>query len=83
MVDRVRLGVPQPTEWQRIGDDIKAAFVFARADFVKVRWLHVWLGLRMFFDQGGNENVVELSGTRIISRWGIADQDGVLRNAFW
>ena len=32
----VRFAMPQPTEWQRIGDEIKAAFVFARADFVKV-----------------------------------------------
>ena len=26
----------EPTEWQRIGDQINAAFIFARADFVKV-----------------------------------------------
>jgi hypothetical protein len=29
----VRFGVPEPTEWQRIGDEIDAAFVFAKADF--------------------------------------------------
>jgi hypothetical protein len=34
VTDRVRLAVPQPTEWQRIGDQIGAAFIFARADFV-------------------------------------------------
>ena len=28
--------VPQPTEWQRIGNQINAAFIFARADFVSV-----------------------------------------------
>ena len=27
--------VPQPTEWQRSGNQIDAAFIFARADFVK------------------------------------------------
>jgi hypothetical protein len=26
----------QPTEWQRIRDEIKAAMIFARADFVNV-----------------------------------------------
>jgi hypothetical protein len=31
-----RLAVPQPTEWQGIGDQIDAAFVFAWADFVNV-----------------------------------------------
>jgi hypothetical protein len=25
---------PQPTEWQRIGDQIDAAMIFARSDFV-------------------------------------------------
>jgi hypothetical protein len=28
--------VPQPTEWQHIGNQIDAAFIFAWADFVKV-----------------------------------------------
>jgi hypothetical protein len=31
------LPVPQPTEWQRIGNQIDAAFIFARADFVNVQ----------------------------------------------
>jgi hypothetical protein len=34
--DGVWPGVPQPTERQRIGDEINAALVFARADFVNV-----------------------------------------------
>ena len=34
--DGVRLAVPQPTEWQRIGDQISAAMIFARTDFVNV-----------------------------------------------
>jgi hypothetical protein len=42
----------------------------------------VWLGRRVFLGHGGNQNAIELSGTRMISRWGIADHDGVLRNAF-
>jgi hypothetical protein len=29
-------GVPEPTEWQRIGDEIKAAMIFTRADFINV-----------------------------------------------
>ena len=29
--------IPQPTEWQRIGNQIDAAMIFARTDFVKVR----------------------------------------------
>ncbi len=32
MVDRVLPGIPQPAEWQRIGDQIDAALIFARAD---------------------------------------------------
>src|SRR6478672_283872 len=34
-IDCVWLAVPQPTEWQRVGNQIDAAFVRARADFVK------------------------------------------------
>jgi hypothetical protein len=34
--DGIRLAIPQPTEWQRIGNQIDAAFVFARPDFVNV-----------------------------------------------
>jgi hypothetical protein len=30
--------LPQPTEWQRIGNQIDAAMIFARADFVSVRF---------------------------------------------
>ena len=29
--------LPQPTEWQRIGNQINAAMIFARAHFVDVR----------------------------------------------
>ena len=32
----VRSVIPQPTERQRIGDQIDAAMIFARADFVNV-----------------------------------------------
>jgi hypothetical protein len=28
--------IPQPTEWQRIADQIDAAMIFARSDFVNV-----------------------------------------------
>jgi len=28
---------PQPTEWQHIGNQIHAAMIFARADFINVR----------------------------------------------
>jgi hypothetical protein len=33
----IGFGVPQPTEWQHIGDQIKAASIFARANFVNVQ----------------------------------------------
>jgi hypothetical protein len=33
---RVWFAVPQATEWQRIGNQIDAAMIFARADFVKI-----------------------------------------------
>jgi hypothetical protein len=34
--DSVSIAIPQPTEWENIGDEIDAAFIFARADFVNV-----------------------------------------------
>jgi hypothetical protein len=34
--DRIRTAIPEPTEWQYIGDQIDAAFMFARSDFVNV-----------------------------------------------
>jgi hypothetical protein len=30
------LAIPQPTEWQRVTDQIDAAIIFARADFLGV-----------------------------------------------
>jgi hypothetical protein len=36
IADCVRLAVPQPTEWQRIGNQIKAATILAPADLVNV-----------------------------------------------
>ena len=40
IADRIRLAVPQATEWQRIGNQIDAAMIFARADFVNGHYLH-------------------------------------------
>jgi hypothetical protein len=34
IADRVRLAIPKATEWKRIADQIDAALIFARADFV-------------------------------------------------
>ena len=34
--DGIRPGVPQATEWQRVGNEIDAARIFARANFVNV-----------------------------------------------
>ena len=48
--DCVWLTIPQATEWQRIGDEIKAAVVFTRADFVNV------LNCRQFQDSYGGSN---------------------------
>ena len=36
ILDRIRLAVPQPTEWQCIANQIDAAMIFARADFVNM-----------------------------------------------
>src|SRR5437773_1406259 len=30
-------GIPEPTEWEHLGDQINTAFIFARSDFVNVR----------------------------------------------
>jgi hypothetical protein len=32
----IRSSVPEPTEWQRIGNQIDAAMISARADFVSL-----------------------------------------------
>jgi hypothetical protein len=40
VADCVWLSVPNATEWQRIGNQIDAAMIFAQADFVNLRWLH-------------------------------------------
>jgi len=37
VIDRVSLfGVPEPTEWEHIGNEINAAMIFTRSDFVNV-----------------------------------------------
>jgi hypothetical protein len=36
IANRIRLTVPQPPEWQPIGNQIDAAFIFAWANFVNV-----------------------------------------------
>jgi hypothetical protein len=36
VADRIRSAIAKPTEWQRIGDQIDAAFIFARSDFVNM-----------------------------------------------
>jgi len=46
--DSVNIAVPQPSEWQRIGNQIDAAFVFALADFVEV---HLALRTPRFSDR--------------------------------
>ena len=33
IADRIRLAVAQPTEWQRIGNQIDAAMIFGRTQF--------------------------------------------------
>jgi hypothetical protein len=38
--------LPQPTEWQRIGNQIDAAMIFARADFVSVHYASHHSGAR-------------------------------------
>jgi len=46
IADCVWLAIPQPTEWQRVGNQISAAVIFARADFVNVQWNMLLLALR-------------------------------------
>jgi len=49
----IRLGVPQPTEWKHIGNEIETAMIFARVDFVDVNdrlqiqwWMRLTQGRR-------------------------------------
>ena len=36
----IRRVIPEPTEWQRVRNQINTAFVFARTDFVSVHAFH-------------------------------------------
>jgi len=44
--DGVWLAIPEPTEWQRIGNQIDAAIIFTWADFVNV---HRWQRRKLVF----------------------------------
>ena len=46
VADGVRLAIRQATEWQRIGNQINAPMIFARADFVNVFNLTHLVGVR-------------------------------------
>jgi hypothetical protein len=35
--DGIGIAIPQPTEWERIGNQINAAFMFAGSDFVNAK----------------------------------------------
>ena len=69
------LFVPQPTERQRIGNQIDAALVFAWADFVNVLWAShdtgqrlassPWLGLMVGF----KPQFVQQPGELFRARW--------------
>ena len=69
----IRFGVPQPTKWQHIGNQINAAMIFARTNVVNVHQLHsgwlsaaAWLVLVMLLqasehlDQASETNASEL-----------------------
>jgi hypothetical protein len=56
------LSIPEPTVWQRLGNQIKAAFIFARSDFVNVQpfrsaVLNIRPGLVIFVE----EHFIELA----------------------
>jgi hypothetical protein len=36
IADRIRLAVSEPTKWQHVRNQINAAIIFARADFVNM-----------------------------------------------
>ena len=36
IADCIRFAIPQPTEWESVGNEVNAAMIFARADFVNV-----------------------------------------------
>jgi hypothetical protein len=42
ITDSVWSAIQEPTEWQRIGNQIDTAFIFARADFVNVSKNRRW-----------------------------------------
>ena len=58
VIDCIRLAVPQAPEWQRIGNQIDATMIFARADFINVFELTHVRGLRgnQFHDHYGDNS---------------------------
>ena len=73
IADCVRLAIPQPPERQRIGNQINAAMISARADFVNVRWLRRMLGLARlrspdWTDSGSDLSTVQMGILPLLGR---------------
>jgi len=51
----IRLAIPKATKWQRVENQIKAATIFARSDFLTVRGLHLLLRESNFCKAKGKE----------------------------
>jgi hypothetical protein len=49
IADCIRFAIPQSNEWENIGNEINAAMVIARADFVNVHYGEDCLGRRSVF----------------------------------
>ncbi len=75
----IGVGVPKAAEGQRIGNQIKAAFVFARSDFVNTRWLR---------ECGFVDSTRGVTGRSDIARWDLQrgparDEPGRTRAMQW
>ncbi len=71
-----RPSVPQATEWQRIGNQIDAAMIFARADFVKVRWLHGMVRCKRFLAYPITESSPIIMSSLLNGGAGLAGKSG-------
>jgi hypothetical protein len=55
--DRVRFALPQPTEWQLVGDELDAAFIFTLPNFVNVHSLFATFRLKWADDPRSHYSV--------------------------
>ena len=76
IADCIRLDIPQATERQLIADQIDAAMIFARADFVTVVRFHFRLGCRFTVTANRTARKIVCQTSCFTSIWLLATKIG-------